>query len=167
MTLRAKGEGPSAGVFMDRNQRLALRFLGAVLVIGACEPEDRPSTRAASERASPSIPYTTVEEWRINPDRDGRVIVIDSVYRTDSALRRLGAELHRDHPGDFVLVFTDSVSATRRGQGDLDELPSDQQRQYDRSMVASTTLKGGTWLSSVDGIRQDPDTSLTQITFPP
>jgi hypothetical protein len=152
---------------MGRNRRLALRFVGVVLGIGACGPEDRPSSRAGTERASASIPYTTVKEWRISPGRKGRVIVIDSVYRTDLALRRLGAELHRDHPGDFVMVFTDSLSTTRTAQGDLDELPPDQQRQYDRSMVGSTTVQPGIWIFSVDGIRQDPDTSLTQITFPP
>ena len=95
------------------------------------------------------------------------MIVIESAYRTDAALRQLGAELHRDHPRDFILVYTDSMSATRSDRGDVDRLPPSQQRRYDRSLVASTTLTPGTWLFSVDGIRQDPDTTLTTITFPP
>jgi hypothetical protein len=67
----------------------------------------------------------------------------------------------------LILVYIDSFAAFQRKQGDLDKLPPAEQRRYDRSLVASTTVVPNTWLFSVDGIRQDPDTSLTEINFPP
>jgi hypothetical protein len=146
---------------------LAAGMLAACVSGDKARSESRREGTTTSSPATTHIPYTVVEARPIPGGRQAQVIVIDSAYRTDAALRQLGSELHRDHPRDFILVYTDSMSATRRDRGDVDRLPPAQQRQYDRSLVASTTLMPGTWLFSVDGIRQDPDTTLTTITFPP
>jgi hypothetical protein len=152
---------------MTGNQKLGVAIVGIIVVVLLWRPGQRSTAPTPATIKSQPIPYKTVEGWRIGPGKNGRVIVIDSVYRTDSSLRRLGEELHREHPNDLILVYTDTFAAFQRNQGDLDKLPAAEQRRYDRSLVASTTVVPNTWLFSVDGIRQDPDTSLTQINFPP
>jgi hypothetical protein len=119
------------GERMTRNQKLGVAIVGVIVAIGLFRPGQRstslPDTTTSGAVTAP-IPYTVVEARPIPGGRQARVIVIDSAYRTDAALRQLGAELHRDHPRDFILVYTDSLSATRRDRGDTDRLPLAQQK---------------------------------------
>jgi hypothetical protein len=132
------------------------RLLGVAIVLGLAlmvilgrspKPSGHiPGYVPPANREIATIPYMVVETWDIRrwpgdaTIGHGRAIVIDSRYRNEAALRRLGQQLHDEPSRDEqmrVEVFDDGLSAMRRDQGMVDGLPPKKQRRFDRHLVGT------------------------------
>lgn len=121
-----------------RSLRPVVGILALIVLIALLRPRDRkPVPSAGSGPKGHPIPYSVVQTWDIPCSGrvgEGRVIVVDSQYRADSALRQLGAQLHKERPEEWcsnVEVFDDSVLATDRDAGLAQKLPKARQLKFD------------------------------------
>jgi hypothetical protein len=119
---------------------IAVGVLILLIIVLMPHGEQRPASESAkaAQPAVPPIPYALVETWDIpcsGRDGMGRVIVVDSAYRTDSELRRLGEQLREERPQEWcsnVEVFDDSLMATLRDKGIGGDLrPKSKQARFD------------------------------------
>jgi zinc ribbon protein len=113
----------------------------------------------AQPSGPPPIAYLIQEEWKIPAGGYGRTIVIDSAYRNESDLRRLGEQLRNADPwakNVFIDVYDHRGAAMLRQAGMSEKLPRKAQAEHDRHRIGVYTRNGNTgfheWVIAPDGM---------------
>jgi hypothetical protein len=154
-----------------RNLKRTGLVLGGIILIalfGSIGSRDKSPTAVGdagptSAATTPDIPYIEVQDWDINGRGTGRVIVIDSQYRTDAALRQLGDQLRNAYSDDRMAnieVFDDSALAARRDRGIIGKLAPSLQQRFDRHYLGVYVRNQATghesWVFGLNGVTQNP-----------
>ncbi len=161
---------------MTTRKGIGLGLVGVLVLIGVFGRQPPDQAGAGATTAGPAmetaaavptaIPFEIVHEWRIGGEHVGRIVVIDSTYRTEPAMRRVGEELYlyarRDHV-DLTQVYDNAGAAVLRNGGLLENLPPKQQAFHDRHLVGALIYnKGrhGQWMFGLNGMKSDPVISV-------
>lgn len=127
----------------SQRHRPIIAVIGLLVLILLLQPRDRARPVTSAQATVPTIPYSVVQTWDIpcsGHGGAGRVIVVDSQFRSDSGLRRLGTQLHGERPDEWcsvVEVFDDSLLATVRQTGIVQKLPKAKQKRFDAHYIAT------------------------------
>lgn len=114
-----------------------IRLAALWLVISACS-SDRPGD--TPQQATRSIPYTVVEQWTIPAGGFGKVIVVDSAFRTADKLRAVGEQLNNDSKGDAfasAFIYDDARAASLRRAAINESLSNKEAAFHDLHMIGS------------------------------
>jgi len=142
-------------------KRKAVLILGAfvlfLMFLGSLSKSK--TAKTAQIAGPPPIPVQVVEEWKIPAGGYGRTIVIDSAYRNEPDMRRLGDQLHnadRWAKNTSIDVYDHPGAAKLRQAGMAERLPPKAQKEHDRHRIGVYLRNGQTgyesWMMALKGM---------------